>query len=119
MNIFLWILQILLAFYHIAGAIYMMGHYQILGNSWAVNAFPKSVWIILGVLEVLFGVGLVVPPLMKKNKNLVSVSAYGLAVISLLGIVLFVAYSGFPGMLWAILPAAVVAFVGYKRKVKS
>lgn len=97
----------------------MMGHYQILGNIWAVNAFPKSVWIIFGVLEVVFGLGLVVPAFMKGNKNLISVSAYALAVISLLGIGLFIAYAGFPGMLWAILPAAVVAFVGYKRKVKS
>ncbi len=43
------------------------------------------------------------------------VSAARLAVISLLGIALYVRYAEFPGMLWGAVPAILAAFVAYER----
>lgn len=114
MNIVLWVLQVLFAFYFLTGGYYMMTHYQDLANSWALNALPSFFWMILGVLEMLSAVGLVIPGKLIKFPQLTSIAAISLTVISLLGIVLYVAFTGV-GMLWALLPAAVLAFVAYGR----
>ena len=108
MNILLWVLQILLALYNMTGGIYMVNNYEKLANIWALNAFPKPAWMVLGLLQILFSLGLVFP-------KLTSISAACLAVISLLGIALYIAYAGFPGILWAVGPAILAAFVAYER----
>ena len=110
MNIILWILQILLALYNIAGGVYMIGHYQLLATAQALHTLPAPAWIALGVLQVLLAVGLVTPKLAFK-------SAIGLIVISLLGSDLYVSYKG-SGILWAVVPAILLAFIAYGRSVK-
>jgi hypothetical protein len=92
------------------GGLYMMNNYGNLANPWALNTFPKSFWIVLGLLQVLFAVGLVVP-------KVTAISAIYLALISLLGLTLYAAYAGFPGMLWALLPAVLLIFIAYGRKI--
>lgn len=114
-NILLWILQIGLAFYMATGAIYMMGHHTDLSSLWARNTLPPPVWTVIGVLQILFSLGLVLPGLLKKSHTLTAQSAIGLTVISLLGAVLYSAYSG-SGVLWALLPAAIATYIAYKRK---
>jgi putative oxidoreductase len=115
MNILLWVLQILLALWNMIGGIYMINHYQQLADRWALNAFPKSIWMALGVLQVLFALGLVLPGVTEVLRKLTPISATCLAVISLLGIALYVAYAGFPGILWGVVPAILAAFVAYGR----
>ena len=117
MNILLWVLQILLALYNIVGGIYMVNNYKILANVWALNTLPKPVWIALGLLQVLFALGLILPVAGRVFHKLTPISAVCLAVISLLGILLYVAYAGFPGILWAVVPAILAAFVAYGRIV--
>jgi hypothetical protein len=108
MNLLLWILQALLAFYNLMGAGYMMTHYQALAKPWVLSALPKPVWIAYGVLEILFALGLFLP-------KLVPGAAIGMAVLILLGIALFAQYTGFPGLFWALIPAILLAFVAYGR----
>jgi putative oxidoreductase len=115
MNILLWILQILLAFWNVVGGIYMVNHYKDLANVWALNALPKPAWIGLGVLQILFSAGLVLPGAISVFPKQTALSAAGLAVLSLLGIALYAKYAGFPGMFWGVAPAVVAAFVAYKR----
>jgi hypothetical protein len=112
MNILLWVLQILLALFNMIGGIYMVNNYEKLANVWALNALPKPAWMALGLLQVLFSLGLVLPV---AGRVLTPISAVCLAVISLLGMALYVAYAGFPGMLWAVVPALLAAFVAYGR----
>ena len=88
-----------------------------LANAWALNALPKPAWMALGVLQALFALGLVLPGVVRALSKLIPISAAGLAVISLLGIALYVAYTGFPGILWAVVPAILAAFVAYGRFV--
>ncbi len=115
MNILLWVLQVLLALYNVAGGMYTMGHYKILAYISLVNALPKPVWMALGLLQVLFAIGLVLPGVVRRLPKLIPISAIGLAIISLLGSALFVTYGGFPGILWAIVPALLLFFVAYGR----
>jgi hypothetical protein len=115
MNIGLWILQALLAFWSITGAYYMMGHYQYLANNWALKFYPPVFWTIIGVIQIIFAVWLLLPginPLLKKMRF---ISAIGLTLFSLFGIAWYVTYSGFPGMLWGLIPAAIAAFIAYGR----
>ncbi len=113
MNILLWVLQILLAFWNIIGGFYVVNNHEKVANEWALNALPKSVWIILGVLQILFAMGLILPG--KKSRKPSSIAAACLSVLSLLGIALYFQYAGFPGMLWGVVPAILAAFVAYKR----
>src|SRR6266480_2882463 len=100
MNIPLWVLQILLALWNVIGGIYMVNHYKLLVNSWALSSLPKPVWMALGVLQVLFALGLVLPGVFRIYPKLITISAVCLAVLSLLGIVLYSAYAG-SGFFWA------------------
>jgi hypothetical protein len=115
MNILLWVLQILLALWNMIGGIYMVNNYEKLANVWALNALPKPAWVAIGVLQALFAIGLVLPGVVRVLPKLTPISAACLAVISLLGIALYAAYAGFPGMFWAVVPAILAAFVAYWR----
>jgi hypothetical protein len=119
MNILLWVLQILLAVWNMIGGIYMVNNYQQLANRWTLNAFPKPIWMALGALQILFALGLVLPRVTGVLRKLTPISAACLAAISLLGIVLYVAYAGFPGILWGVVPAILAAFVAYGRWPKT
>lgn len=114
MNIVLWVLQGVFAAWTITGALYMMNHYEELASMWALTTLPSFAWTLLGILEILFALGLVVPGILKKSPRITVFSAWGLTVIFLLGIILYSAYTG-SGILWAVVPALVTAFIAYKR----
>jgi hypothetical protein len=107
MNILLWVLQIFLALWNMLGGVYTAYNYEMLKSVWA-NDLPKPVWVALGVLQAVFAIGLVL-------RKLTPIAATYLAVNSLLGCVLFSKYAGFPGVLWAVVPAILAAFVAYGR----
>ena len=119
MNILLWILQILLAIWNIIGGFFILNNYKIVANRWALDTLPKPIWIALGVLQILFALGLILPGMKGTLRNLNTISAACVAVISLLGIALYATYAGFPGILWGVIPAILAAFMAYKRIVKS
>ena len=109
MNILLWVFQVLLALWNLIGGVYTFSHYENLKGGWG-NSLPGSVWMAIAVLQVLFALGLVIP-------KLTPVAAVYLAINALLGCVLFAQYAGFPGMLWGVIPALLLAFVAYGRIV--
>lgn len=111
MNILLWVLQIILAFWNLIGGVYTVSNYENLRGAWA-NGLPGAVWVTIGVLQVLFALGLVLTRVLPK---LTPISAAYLAVNALLGCVLFTQYAGFPGSLWGIIPAILAVFVVYGR----
>lgn len=115
MNILLWVLQVALALWNIIGGFYMANNYRDLANVGVLNSLPGPAWIALGVLQILFALGLILPGLLRMSPRLVPVAAACLAVISLLGIVLFAAYAGFPGILWGVVPAILAGIVAYYR----
>ena len=115
MNSFVILLQILLGLWNITGGIYMTTHYQELINEWAGGFFPSIFWIILGVIQVLFSLGLILSVGKSGLRKMAPVSAIGLAIIDLFGIAFYTSYAGFPGLLWGIIPALLLAFVAYWR----
>lgn len=82
MNIFLWVLQILLALHTVAGAMW-----KFFNTSQAVpslKALPHGVWLSLGVLELLFSLGLILPAFSKSMGILAPIAACGIAAEMLL-----------------------------------
>lgn len=114
MNILLWVLQILLALYNMMGGIYTVFNFEKLKGAW-MNDLPKPAWVALGVLQALFALGLVLPGAAGVLPTLTPIAATYLAVYALLGCALFAKYAGFPGILWAVVPAILAAFVAYGR----
>ncbi len=115
MKIFVWILQILLALWEIVGGLYMAANHQLLASIWAAQFFPSYFWILLGAVQVILALGLVSSVIKGISKKVVATSAILLALISLVGIVLYAKYAGFPGVLWGIIPALLLLFVAYER----
>jgi len=117
MNIVLWILQILLAFYGVSGGIWTLRTATKLGSA-STNALPAPVWSTVGVLQLLFGIGLVLPGAAGVMAGLTAIAAVGLAVVMVgsASIVLGKARTSV-GMLWAVLPALAALFVAYGRTV--
>ena len=114
MNILLWILQVLLAAWNIIGGVYTFSNYENLKSTWASD-IPKAIWIALCVLQILLALCLVLPGALGIVPKLTPIAAVFLAANALLGCALFAQYAGFPGMLWGVLPALLVAFVAYGR----
>ena len=113
MNILLWVLQVLLALWNLIGGVYTFFHYEEIKSAWAAN-MPQAFWMTIAVLQVLFGLGLVLPGLVGMPK-LTSVAAIYLIVNALMGCALFAQYAGFPGLLWGVIPALLALFVAYNR----
>lgn len=113
MNILLWVLQILLGLWNIVGGIFILNNYEKVANEWTLNTLPKSVWVIIGVLQILFAIGLILPG--AKLSKLIPIAAVCMSALSLLGISLYTKYTGFPGILWGVIPAVLAALVAYKR----
>ncbi len=63
----------------------------------------------------ILALGLVSSVIKGISKKVVATSAILLALISLVGIVLYAKYAGFPGVLWGIIPALLLLFVAYER----
>lgn len=110
MNIFTWILQIGLAFWEISGGAYLISNYSLVANGSALTTFPSWFWMLYAVGEIVLAVGLLYPA-----RRIASISAIILAIMSLAGLALFSTFAGFPGMLWGIIPAILLAFVAYRR----
>jgi hypothetical protein len=110
MNGLLWVLQILLAVWNLIGGCYVATNYAKIGNSWALGILPATAWMVLSGVQILFALGLF-------WSKAISIAAIGLAVISLLGLGFYTQYAGFPGMLWGVVPALLLAFIAYGRIV--
>lgn len=116
MNIALRILQVLLGLWFITGGMYMSTHFEDLINPWALNAVPGFIWMALGCLETLSGLGLALTGIFTSLPRRVAfISAIILFVISVLGLFIYIAYAGFPGVLWGIIPALFLGFIAYKK----
>ena len=114
MKILLWIVQILLALWNLTGGSYTISNYEKL-KAPGMNALPSYIWVALGALQVLAAIALVLPGKLVRVPKLNAIAAAYIALYALSGIILFAQYAGFPAMLWAVIPAALAAFVVYGR----
>jgi hypothetical protein len=111
MNILLWVLQILLGLYYLMGGSWMLKN---IPGVW-LKILPKPVWMALGLLQILFAVGLVLPGAVEMNPQLTPISAIGVVVETVL--VAAMTKPKFQGLLWVVIPALLALFVAYGRFV--
>lgn len=117
MNILLWVLQILLALHTVMGAVWKYSNSE--QNIASLKLIPHTLWLSLGVLELLWAACLALPFLSKSLGVLAPVAALCIAAEMLLFSGLSI-YSGAPNygqiMYWLVV-ALFCAFIAYGRFV--
>lgn len=83
MNIFLWILQVLLALHTVMGAVWKFSH-SVEQTMPSLKAIPANAWLALAVLELVCALCLILPAFYKPVNVLVPSAAICIAVIMLL-----------------------------------
>lgn len=116
MNIFLWVLQVLLAIHTAIGAAWKFSH-SVEQTMPSLSAIPNGLWLAMGVVEFLCALALVAPALNKSLAVLVPVAA----VFILLEMLMFSALHLFSGsrdfgsvIYWCVV-ATIAAFIAYGR----
>lgn len=115
MKIFLSVLKALLSLWVIMGAVYMMGHYEDLASPEVLRVLPGVFWLLLGVVQIVLALILIISIWNGRLRTVSSPAALVMAGITLSGSVLYTAYTGFPGILCALVPAALFTFISYKK----
>ncbi len=115
MNVFLWIVQVLLAVHTAIGAVWKFSNPEQAVPS--LQAIPHQAWLAMGVLELLFSLGLILAAFNKPLAILVPIAAAAIAAEMLLFTALHLgagdANHG-PVIYWLVV-AAVGAFVVFGR----
>jgi hypothetical protein len=119
MNIFLWVLQILLALHTAIGAVWKFSNSEQTVPS--LNAIPHGAWLAMSVVELLCGVALVLPAFYKPLAVLAPVAAVCIAAEMLLfcGLHISSGDANYGPMIYWLVVAAVCAFIAYGRFVLS
>lgn len=114
----LWVLQVLGALvYAASGYMKLFMFDKISAEVPTFGALPKSVWLALGVLELVCVVGLIVPGLIHWRPSLTVLAAGALAVESLLFIWVHIQYREVGPIIMSGALGLVMAFIAYGRAV--
>jgi hypothetical protein len=114
-NVLLWILQVLLALHTAIGAVWKFSHPEATVAS--LEAIPHGVWLGLGVGELLWALGLVLPAFRKTLASLVPIAAACIALEMLAFTVVSLASGAAERsqVIYWLVVAAVCAFVAWGR----
>jgi len=115
MNIFLWILQAILALHTIMGAVWKFSNTEQAAGT--LKAIPHGVWLGLSVIELLCAVGLIIPALNKSMSGLAPIAAVVIAAEMLLFCAVNLS-SGAPDsgqMIYWLVVAAICVFIAFGR----
>jgi hypothetical protein len=117
MNIFLWVLQILLALHTAIGAVWKFSNSE--ESVPSLNAIPHGVWLALIVFELLCALGLILPVFNKQLAMLVPIAAMGIAAEMLLfsGVHIFSGGGSNGQLVYWLVVALICAFIAYGRFV--
>ena len=117
MNVVLWILQALLAFFYLSGGAYKLFKFEELANQ--LSALPHGAWRVLGALEIAGGILLIIPAATKWMPLLTPIAAAVLALETLALSALYARYSltlaASNPLVWSAVMGLLVAFVAYGR----
>lgn len=118
MNIFLWILQALLAWLAVAGGVYQIFKFdQLKKGVNAMRKLPRGVWTFLGAIGCLAGVGLILPGALDLMPELTVIAAEILAVQSLVISALYLYYRDRAPLPYSLIMTALAVCVAYGRFV--
>lgn len=117
MNALLWVLQIVLALYNVMGGFWTLKTADKLAAT-GNHALPKGGWTGVGLLQILLSLGLVLPGALGVMAGWTGIAAAALAVLMIVSAAIVHSKSLMSsGMLWAVIPAVLAAFVAYGRLV--
>ena len=119
MNVLLWVLQIALALFALAGGAYKLFMFEELAKVPAAAALPRGGWGALGVFEMLCAVLLIIPAATKWMPALTPLAAAALALETLALAGLYARYSleltATNPLVWTVVMGVLAAFVAYGR----
>jgi uncharacterized membrane protein YphA (DoxX/SURF4 family) len=120
MNIILWILQILLGllFLFAGGTKLVMSGEALTQQMASTNSVVLPVAFIkfIGVVEVLGGLGLILPGLTKIRRSLTPLAAFGLTIVMVGAVVLTIVGPGIGMSIFPLIIAILCALVAYGRR---
>lgn len=118
MNIFLWVLQGLLALHTLMGAVWKFKK-SAEQTMPSLKAIPGGIWRGLAIFEIICALGLIVPAVYEPLAFLAPISAIGIALVmlSFCGLHLASNPKSFGPMIYWIVVAAVCSFIVYGRLV--
>ena len=119
MNILLWIVQILLALLFLfAGGTKLVIPYDKLMEMGSPNqvVLPALFIKFIGVVEVLGGLGLILPGLLRIKKGLTPLAAIGLTIVMVGAVIITVAGDGIKLAITPIIVLLLCVFVAYGRR---
>lgn len=123
MNIVLWALQGVLAFFCVSGAVWRFKNYEEASKDVpSMAALSQGMWNAIGAFEIICALGLILPGLLKMKTILTPIAAACLAVELLLVTALHVSHFGFEvkatnPATWSFALAILAAFIAYGRFV--
>ena len=119
MNVLLWILQMVLALFTLAGGAYKVVSIDEWASARWYSAIPRGGWGAVGVFEVVCALLLVVPGAVKRLPFLTPLAAAALAIEGLAVSGLYARYSlaltAANPLVWSLVLALLAAFVAYGR----
>lgn len=117
MNIFLWVLQILLALHTLIGAVWKFSNSEQTVPS--LKAIPHGVWLGMSAFELLCGLALIAPVFTKSFAILVPIAAACIAVEMLFfsGVHIYSGDANYGHLMYWLVVAASCAFIAYGRLV--
>ena len=118
MNIALWIIQILLALMFLfAGGTKLVLSSEVLQSMGSPNQIMLPALLIkfIGLCEVLGGLGLILPGLLRKKPSLTPLAAAGLAIIMIGAVVITIAGDGVAAAIVPLIFLILCVFVAYGR----
>ena len=118
MNILLWVVQVLAALlFGASGVMKVFMFDKVSKDVRSFGALPRKVWLALGILELVFVVGLIVPAAFHWQPVLTVVAATVLAIESLVFIGVHVKYREIPTIIMCVVLGLLMAFIAYGRMV--
>jgi len=118
MHVLLWVLQVLGALlYGASGIMKVFMFEQISSDVPSFGALPRTVWMALGILELVCAIGLVAPAVLRWRPKLTALAAGLLAVESLVFIWVHLTYHEMMPLILSALLGLLMAFVAYGRMV--
>lgn len=118
MNILLWVLQVALAWFCIAGGFFQIFKIdQLKQNVASMRALPRALWAFFGAFSCVAGLGLILPGAINVFPTLTAMAAAAVAVESLVICAIYVFYRDFPPLGFSIVMAILAAFIAYGRFV--
>ena len=120
MNIFLWILQALLALAFIAAGYNKAFNTEKAklqqGMQW-MNRIPKGLVTFIGISEILGGIGLILPALTGILPQLTPVAAAALALVMVLAVFVHIPHREYSNLIFNLVLFGLAAFIAFGRFV--